>query len=59
MSRPGNGASGLAAMQDDGDTLTLVDRATHHYTTSLSTIEIASQNADKLIKEFHKFLMMQ
>lgn len=51
----GNGASGLAVMQDDGDTLTLVDRATHHYTTSLSTIEIASQNADKLIKEFHKF----
>jgi hypothetical protein len=51
----GNGASGLAVMQDDGDTLTLVDRATHHFTTSLSTIEISSQNADKLIKEFHKF----
>lgn len=51
----GNGASGLTVMQDDGDTLTLVDRATHHYTTSLSTIEISSQNADKLIKEFHNF----
>jgi len=51
----GNGASGLAVMQEDGDTLTLADRATHHYTTSLSTIEISSQNADKLIKEFHKF----
>ena len=27
----------------------------HHYTTSLSTIEISSQNAARLIKEFHKF----
>jgi len=51
----GNGASGLAVMQEDGDTLTLVDRATHHYTTSLSTIEISSLNAEKLIKEFHRF----
>ncbi len=51
----GNGFSGLGVTKEDEDTLTLVDRALHHYTTSLSTIEISSQNAEKLIKEFHKF----
>ncbi|HMG66374.1 MAG TPA: M14 metallopeptidase family protein, partial [Chitinophagaceae bacterium] len=51
----GHSMGGLAVIKDDGDTLTLVDRALHHYTTSLSTIEISSQNAEKLIKEFHKF----
>jgi hypothetical protein len=51
----GNSQSGLGVIKEDGDTLTLVDRATHHYTTSLSTIEISSQNASRLIKEFHKF----
>ena len=51
----GNGFSGLGVMKEEGDTLTLLDRAMHHYTTSLSTIEVSSQNAEKLIKEFHKF----
>src|SRR5438552_40616 len=51
----GNSQSGLGVVKEDGDTLTLVDRATHHYTTSLSTIEVSSQNASKLVKEFHKF----
>lgn len=51
----GGGAGGLGVYKEEGDTLTLVDRATHHYTTSLSTIEISSQNASKLVKEFHKF----
>ena len=51
----GNTASGLGVMTSDGDTLTLVDRVMHHYTTALSTIEISSKNADRLIKEFHKF----
>ncbi len=39
----------------DGDTLTLYDRVIHHYTTSLSTIEIASANATALVKEFRKY----
>ena len=46
---------GLAVIKDDGDTLTLVDRVLHHFTTSLSTIEIASMNSSRLVKEFHKF----
>jgi hypothetical protein len=49
---PGGGATAFTA---DGDTLTLLDRAMHHYTTSLSTIEISSANASKLVKEFRKY----
>jgi len=51
----GGPAGGAAALTDDGDTLTLLDRATHHYTTSISTIEIASQNASQLLNEFQKY----
>lgn len=51
----GGGAGGLGIITQDGDTLTLEDRLTHHFTTGLSTIEIASANAAKLVKEFHKF----
>lgn len=51
----GGGSAGLGADTDEGDTLTLYDRATHHFTTSLSTIEISSLNASSLIKEFRKF----
>ena len=51
----GGGAGGLGADTDEGDTLTLYDRVIHHYTTSLSTIEVASLNATALVKEFRKF----
>ena len=47
--------AGLGVIVEEGDTLTLVDRAQHHFTTSLSTVEIASQNAGRLVKEFRKF----
>ena len=48
----GGGAGGLGVDTDEADTLTLYDRAIHHYTTSLSTVEIASLNAASLVKEF-------
>lgn len=51
----GGPAGGAAIINDEGDTLTLYDRAIHHYTTSLSTIEISSLNAGKLVKEFRKY----
>ncbi len=51
----GGGAGGLGVDTDEGDTLTLYDRVIHHYTTSLSTIEISSMNATALVKEFRKF----
>ncbi len=51
----GHSRGGLAVETNDGDTLTLKDRIAHHFTTSISTIEIASQNAGKLITEFKKY----
>ncbi len=51
----GGPRGGLAIVTANKDTLTLLDRATHHYTTGLSTIEVVSQNATKVISEFKKF----
>ncbi len=51
----GNGSAGTAVLKADGDTLTLYDRLIHHYTTGLSTVEISSVNASRLIKEYRKF----
>jgi uncharacterized membrane protein len=51
----GHSAGGLAVLNEDGDTLTLVSRVAHHHTTGLSTIEITSQNASRVIQEFKKF----
>jgi hypothetical protein len=51
----GGGRAGLGIVTAAGDTLTLADRVNHHYTTGLSTIEMASQNAQRLLTEFKKF----
>ncbi|WP_420572431.1 M14 metallopeptidase family protein [Kordia sp.] len=51
----GHGMAGLGIINDEGDLLTLKDRILHHHTTGLSTVEISSQNADKLNTEFKKF----
>lgn len=51
----GHSRGGLAVVKDDGDTLKLTDRIAHHFTTSMSTVEIASQNAGKLLGEFKKY----
>jgi hypothetical protein len=51
----GGGRAGGLVITSFGDTLSLYDRTIHHYTTSLSTIEVASQNASKLLSEFRKF----
>ncbi len=51
----GGPRGGLGVVNDDRDTLTLVDRVMHHYATSLSTIEAASKNATQLVTEFKKF----
>lgn len=51
----GNGRAGLGALTNLGDTLTLKDRLEHHYTTGMSTIEIASQNAERLNNEFRNY----
>ena len=51
----GGPAGGAAVLLQNGDTLTLGDRMLHHHTTGLSTIEVASQNAQKLVTEFQNF----
>ena len=48
-------SAGLGVQNKDEDTLTLVARATHHYTTGLSTIEISANNKENLLKEFKKY----
>ncbi len=51
----GHGRAGLGIIKQEGDTLTLKDRIAHHYTTGLSTIEIAVEHSDRLLDEFSQF----
>ena len=51
----GGGQGGLGIQTTEGYELTLVDRVAHHFTTGLSTVEIASKNVEKLNSEFNKF----
>ena len=51
----GNSRGGLGIITDEGTELTLIDRIAHHTTSGLSTVEMASENAQKLNEEFHKF----
>jgi hypothetical protein len=51
----GHSRGGAAVINDAGDTLTLWDRLYHHVTTGLSTIEITSQNATRVVQEFKKY----
>jgi len=51
----GHSMAGLGIVQAEGDTLTLDDRLTHHFTTGLSTIEVSSKNAEKLVREFSDY----
>ncbi len=55
----GNGAAGLGINTREGYELTLVDRVAHHFTTGISTVEIASQNVEKLNSEFKNFFKNQ
>jgi Zinc carboxypeptidase len=51
----GHSRGGLAIQTDEGELLTLKDRLMHHTTTGLSTIEITSLNAAKVMTEFKKY----
>jgi hypothetical protein len=51
----GHGRAGLGIETDEGEILTLKDRIAHHFTTGISTIEVASQNIQELNDEFQKF----
>ncbi|UII34174.1 M14 family metallopeptidase [Fulvivirga ulvae] len=51
----GHGYAGLGIITEYGDTLTLKDRLLHHFTTGISTVEITSMHADKVVNEFEKY----
>ena len=51
----GGGYGGLSIIGEEGDPLTLKDRIAHHYTSGLSTVEITSMNATRVVDEFEKY----
>ena len=51
----GHSRAGRAIDLPTGDTLTLADRVAHHRTTSLSTVEIASKESDRLMENFRAY----
>jgi hypothetical protein len=51
----GHSRSGAAVITSAGDTLTLWDRLYHHFTTGMSTVEITSINAARVVQEFKKY----
>lgn len=51
----GSGRAGLGVIKQEGDTLTLIDRLAHHYTTGLSTIEMTARNHERILREFSRF----
>jgi hypothetical protein len=48
----GHGAAGLAIRRDAGDTLTLRDRALHHWTTSEATLRTAAAGRTQLLTDY-------
>lgn len=51
----GSRRAGVHVRQETGNSLTLEDRLTHHFTASVSTIESAYVNREKLMKEFSDY----
>ncbi len=51
----GGGRAGLQARMSNGDTVKLSDRILQHHTTGLSTVEVSSVNAGRLVREFGNF----
>lgn len=51
----GHSRGGRAIIMPNHDTLTLHDRVMHHRTTALSTVEVASRNAARVLDNFSKY----
>ncbi len=49
------GQRGVSIMTEEGDPLTLEQRLIHHHTTGMSTVEITSKNAVRVVDEFEKY----
>ncbi len=52
----GSGRAGLAIRNSEENLLTLKDRIAHHFTTGISTVEMASKNGGRLQKEMANFV---
>ena len=48
----GNSSSGRAILLSNGDTLTIQDKIDHNTAVGLSTVEVASKNAERLVSNF-------
>ncbi len=51
----GHSAGGLTVQMDNGDTLTLIDRVAHHFTTGMSTVEVTSLHNQKVLENFSNY----
>ena len=51
----GGGVAGLGVQNDENIELTLKDRIEHHYTTGISTVEMAVKNRTKLNKNYQEY----
>lgn len=51
----GSGRGGRSVELPTEDELTLADRVSHHRETSLSTVEVASRESDRLIENFGRY----
>jgi len=51
----GHSQAGRKILMENGDTLSLMDRILHHKTTALSTIEVSSKSANRLVTNFQKY----
>ena len=51
----GGGIAGLGIENDENITLSLKDRIEHHYTTGISTVEIAALNKTELNENYQRF----
>ena len=55
----GGGVAGLGIKNDENLILTLKDRIEHHYTTGISTVEMASKNRIQLKRIIKPFLVIK
>jgi len=51
----GNSSSGRTIQLENGDTLTIQEKIEHNTVVALSTVEISSKNADKIISNFKNY----
>lgn len=51
----GGGIAGLGIKTQEGDTLTLKKRLTHHFVSGMSTVEVTANHAGRVISEFSNY----